>query len=57
VAFIDDIKALVYDYKGNYGWKSDGKNEYNDSKDEDAHDGSAFQDPFTSILENNSLDD
>ena len=57
VAFIDDIKALVYDYKGNYGWKSDGKNEYNDSKDEDAHDGAAFQDPFTSILENNSLDD
>ena len=57
VAFIDDIKALVYDYKGNYGWKSEGKKEYNDSKNEDAHDGSAFQDPFTSILENNSLDD
>lgn len=49
VAFIDDVKAFVHDYKGNYGW----------DKDEDikSHDGSAWIDPFTSIHENNSLDE
>lgn len=49
VAFINDVKALINDFKGDYGWTED--------YDEDAHDGSAWIDPFTSIHENNSLDD
>lgn len=42
---IEDIKAPVYQFSG----KQDG--------DIDAHDGAAFIDPFTSILENLSLQD
>lgn len=49
VAFIEDIKAFVHDYKGNSG--------FNEDEVIDSHDGSAWIDPFTSILENNSLDD
>lgn len=49
VAFIEDIKAFVHDYKGNSGFSED--------ETIDSHDGSAWIDPFTSILENNSLDD
>lgn len=44
-AVIEDIQAPVYQYSG----KQDGSI--------DAHDGSAFIDPFTSILENLSLQD
>lgn len=47
VSVIQDIQAEVNDLSGNYG--------YSKSKTIDAHDGSAWVDPFTSILENKSL--
>lgn len=47
VAVIQDVQAEVNDLSGNYG--------YSKSKTIDAHDGSAWVDPFTSILENKSL--
>lgn len=49
VSVIKDIQAEVNDFNGNYG--------YEKSKTIDAHDGSAWVDPFTSILENKSLTD
>ena len=49
-AVIEDLNASTYDYLGNYGYKDA-------SAGVEAHDGSAWIDPFTSILENNSLDD
>ena len=47
VSVIQDVQAEVNDLSGNYG--------YSKSKTIDAHDGSAWVDPFTSILENKSL--
>lgn len=44
VAIIEDTKAPVYNFRG-------------DKDKEDAHDGSAWVNPFTAILENNSLSD
>lgn len=49
VAIIEDIKAEVHDFIGDYGFAK--------SDTIDAHDGSIWIDPFTSILENNSMDD
>lgn len=49
-AVVEDLKALTHDFTGNYGFADDGS-------DVDAHDGSAWIDPFTSILENYSLED
>lgn len=49
VSVVRDVQAEVNDYFGNYG--------YEKSKTIDAHDGSAWVDPFTSILENKSLTD
>jgi len=42
VAVIEDLKAPIYNFRG-------------DSATEDAHDGSALIDIFTSILENFAL--
>lgn len=44
IAIIDDVKASVFNFNGAID-------------NIDAHDGSAFEDPFTSILENMSLQD
>ena len=49
-AVVEDLKALTHDFLGNKGFSDAGS-------DVDAHDGSAWIDPFTSILENYSLDD
>ena len=49
---VEKIKLKVTTKKDKNGFTN-----YESSKDEDAHDGSALQDPFTSQLENNSLDD
>jgi hypothetical protein len=49
-AVVEDLKALTHDFLGNHGFEDD-------SSDVDAHDGSAWIDPFTSILENYSLED
>lgn len=50
VAVVQDIAALTHDFLGNHGFEDA-------SSSVDAHDGSAWVDPFTSILENYSLDD
>ena len=49
-AVVEDLKALTHDFLGNYGFEDASSNV-------DAHDGSAWIDPFTSILENYSLED
>lgn len=49
-AVVEDLKALTHDFAGNHGFEDDGS-------DVEAHDGSAWIDPFTSILENYSLED
>lgn len=49
-AVVEDLKALTHDFLGNHGFE-------NADSDVDAHDGSAWVDPFTSILENYSLED
>ena len=49
VAIVKDLRANTRDFVGDYGFGKE------DSID--AHDGSAWVDPFTSILENNSLED
>lgn len=49
-AVVEDLKALTHDFLGNYGFEDSSSNV-------DAHDGSAWVDPFTSILENYSLED
>ena len=49
-AVVEDLKALTHDFLGNNGFEDDSSNV-------DAHDGSSWIDPFTSILENYSLED
>lgn len=49
VAVVEDLQAQVRDFTGDNGFAEE--------VTIDAHDGSAWVDPFTSILENNSLED